>query len=674
MTRIFTIPANLPFLPTLAHALLDGRLVPGFPGEDPLALADAVVYLPTQRAARAFGQALVAASGAKTSRCRASCRSARSPSEEDEAAIRRRRRSTSARRRRPRTADDARPARRRLGRALKGAIRRMGADGRLEIDAREPPLVAATPAQALRLAGDLAALIDDMRIEGVAFERLDSAGRRRFRPLLAHHPRFPQDRLRGLAGLARRDAASSTAPSARSARSSARSPRLPTARADDRRRLDRHQRRHGAADRRRRARRQRRRRARRPRRRSRRGRLAADRRKRRSRPPPPIRRRRWRGCCGRIGAARDDVQPARRRRRPARAFSPRRCGRPNRRISGAQRATSTPAAALAGVALVEAEQRGRGGARRRARAARDAGDARPHGGAGDARSRDRPPRRRRTRALGRRGRELRRGDARRDRRTASSRGSPLAAAREFAPAASRRCCGSPRAAARPRRRGIRGGRARARSRRAARAAAAERRSTTPTRRCGGARAPPHPLTRIARSRRSATTDFAAAAGAARRSRRRARRPCGRADGGPLAGLIAAHAQALARARRAGEPIGEAVADLLDEWALAAGDGFALRPRRLRRRCSRRWSPSARRRARAAIPASRSSACWRRGCSISTASCSPGSTRPCGRRRRAPTRSSTGRCARDLGLSPPERRIGQTAQDFVAALGAADAVV
>src|SRR5438309_741229 len=47
--RVFTIPASAPFLPTLIEALLDGRLVPGFGTTgDPLALADATIYLPTR--------------------------------------------------------------------------------------------------------------------------------------------------------------------------------------------------------------------------------------------------------------------------------------------------------------------------------------------------------------------------------------------------------------------------------------------------------------------------------------------------------------------------------------------------------------------------------------------------------------------------------------------------
>src|SRR5258708_14477116 len=53
--RVFTIPASVPFLPTLIRALLDGTLVPGFAparDRDPLALASATIYLPTRRACR----------------------------------------------------------------------------------------------------------------------------------------------------------------------------------------------------------------------------------------------------------------------------------------------------------------------------------------------------------------------------------------------------------------------------------------------------------------------------------------------------------------------------------------------------------------------------------------------------------------------------------------------
>jgi len=51
--NIFNIPAAAPFLPTLIDALRDGRLVPGFPSSrDPLELTRATLYLPTRRACR----------------------------------------------------------------------------------------------------------------------------------------------------------------------------------------------------------------------------------------------------------------------------------------------------------------------------------------------------------------------------------------------------------------------------------------------------------------------------------------------------------------------------------------------------------------------------------------------------------------------------------------------
>src|SRR3954470_18932353 len=49
--RVFTIPSSAPFLPTLIRALMKGELIPGFPSAaDPLALANATLFLPTRRA------------------------------------------------------------------------------------------------------------------------------------------------------------------------------------------------------------------------------------------------------------------------------------------------------------------------------------------------------------------------------------------------------------------------------------------------------------------------------------------------------------------------------------------------------------------------------------------------------------------------------------------------
>ena len=51
--RLFSIPPSAPFLPTLITALVEGRLIEGFPGSsDPLELAQATLYLPTRRACR----------------------------------------------------------------------------------------------------------------------------------------------------------------------------------------------------------------------------------------------------------------------------------------------------------------------------------------------------------------------------------------------------------------------------------------------------------------------------------------------------------------------------------------------------------------------------------------------------------------------------------------------
>ena len=62
--RVFTIPPSAPFLPTLARALLDGRLVPGFaPRGDPLVLASSTVFLPTRRAVRALASAILEEAG-----------------------------------------------------------------------------------------------------------------------------------------------------------------------------------------------------------------------------------------------------------------------------------------------------------------------------------------------------------------------------------------------------------------------------------------------------------------------------------------------------------------------------------------------------------------------------------------------------------------------------------
>ena len=66
--RIFSIPASLPFLKTVAASLIDGRLLPGFTYDpaDPLALADVTIYVPTRRSARVLRSEFVDLFGGKS--------------------------------------------------------------------------------------------------------------------------------------------------------------------------------------------------------------------------------------------------------------------------------------------------------------------------------------------------------------------------------------------------------------------------------------------------------------------------------------------------------------------------------------------------------------------------------------------------------------------------------
>ena len=172
--------SGAPFLPTLSRALLDGVLIDGFPGAGgPMALADATIYVPTQRAAQALAKALLSASGGQSLLLpRIAPLGAFEPDEtaaifdpEGEelprAAVPP---AVGALTRRHALATLTRA----WGKALRGAIRQADADGRLIVDPAEPALVAATPAQAYALAGDLAALIDDMIIEGAPWTRLET--------------------------------------------------------------------------------------------------------------------------------------------------------------------------------------------------------------------------------------------------------------------------------------------------------------------------------------------------------------------------------------------------------------------------------------------------------------------------------------------------------------------
>jgi ATP-dependent helicase/nuclease subunit B len=166
--RVFTIPASTPFVPTLIRALLEGRLVPGFPAvRDPLALAGATLYLPTRRACRLARDLFLDVTGEKAAILPRIV--AIGDLDEDEIAF-----AQAA------TGDIAAEALD-LPPALGGLERRMLLTQLVLTWATSPevrtaagaPLVANSPAAALALADDLARLMDDMTTRRVSWDRLD---------------------------------------------------------------------------------------------------------------------------------------------------------------------------------------------------------------------------------------------------------------------------------------------------------------------------------------------------------------------------------------------------------------------------------------------------------------------------------------------------------------------
>ncbi len=180
--KIFTIAPGAPFLKTFAAAFLDGRVVEGFSrAAGPLALAEATIYVPTRRAARAlmdeFSRAL---GGAATLLPRILPLGALEETETglifEEAAAG----DDLGEPLGPPTAMGEIARRMQLAelilawaKALRHAIVSVDAKGVPVVDAREPLLVAATPADAWHLAGELAGLVDELIIEDVAWRRLD---------------------------------------------------------------------------------------------------------------------------------------------------------------------------------------------------------------------------------------------------------------------------------------------------------------------------------------------------------------------------------------------------------------------------------------------------------------------------------------------------------------------
>ena len=178
--NVLTIAPGVPVLETFVTALLDGRIVePTWADGDPLAFADLTIYVPTQRAAGELARALVRRLGRPSTllpriRPLGALDDMEALLLDDDAT----------------TADEGVPPlpaavgeiERRMiltevilawSRALRHAVVRIGGDGRRYHDPTEACLVGTSALDAWHLAGALGRLIDELIVEDVGWSRLD---------------------------------------------------------------------------------------------------------------------------------------------------------------------------------------------------------------------------------------------------------------------------------------------------------------------------------------------------------------------------------------------------------------------------------------------------------------------------------------------------------------------
>lgn len=181
--RVFSIPAGAPFLETLAEALLDGTLVPGFSAADgSIGLAAATIFLPTRRAARALASTLAAKVATPSVLLPRILPLGGLEAIETDLLF------DGTGLDDPLAADlpDAiGPFARRMiltrlilqwARAVRRAIISVGPDGTRTLHPHEELLVATSAADAWALSGDLAALSDDLTAEGIGWDRIAPLG------------------------------------------------------------------------------------------------------------------------------------------------------------------------------------------------------------------------------------------------------------------------------------------------------------------------------------------------------------------------------------------------------------------------------------------------------------------------------------------------------------------
>ncbi|AMJ62396.1 double-strand break repair protein AddB [Bosea sp. PAMC 26642] len=171
--NLFTIPAGAPFLDVLAQAMVEGRFGPIHDPADPAAMARTTLYLPTRRAARAFAACLSDKLGGRAlllprivplgdvDEAETALIGAGAWSGERLAPI-----------------DPL--VRRMVLTRLVEAWGRSANRSHLKLDPSEPSLVPGTLAEAYGLAGDLATLLDQLQTEGVPVEKLATLDAARF--------------------------------------------------------------------------------------------------------------------------------------------------------------------------------------------------------------------------------------------------------------------------------------------------------------------------------------------------------------------------------------------------------------------------------------------------------------------------------------------------------------
>jgi ATP-dependent helicase/nuclease subunit B len=178
LKNVFTIAPGAPFLKSFVAALLDGEIVDGFSRAlGPLEIAEATIYVPTRRAARALADELAGALDRSATLLPAILPLGGLEATEtsllfEEPGLETQLAETQA----------ASEIRRRMqlaalvqkwASALRHAIVAVGADGSFVTDETEACLVGTSTADAWHLAGELAKLIDELIIEDVAWEKLD---------------------------------------------------------------------------------------------------------------------------------------------------------------------------------------------------------------------------------------------------------------------------------------------------------------------------------------------------------------------------------------------------------------------------------------------------------------------------------------------------------------------